>query len=85
MVRMTLTEPQTAFAGVMLKISLVRFKASMATFSEERTLSSERFDRWGFGVMVDMRVQHPSCEEDHKDVDERSSRYDMPRAGRAAR
>jgi len=33
-----LTEPKTALAGVMLETSFARFKVSMVTFREERTL-----------------------------------------------
>ena len=43
-VRRTLTEPNTAFAGVALEISFARFMASMAAFSKERA-SSRRFSR----------------------------------------
>ena len=56
--RMTPTEPQTAFAGVMLSISFVIFKTSIATFSEEKTLSW-RSGRWGFGAIV---LTRRSCE-----------------------
>jgi len=35
MVRRMLTDPKTAFAGVILETSFARFVASMATFSEE--------------------------------------------------
>ena len=31
-----MTEPKTTLAGVMLEASFARFKASMATFNEER-------------------------------------------------
>ena len=54
MVRITLTGPQTALAGVALKISLVMFKASIAMFSEERVLS-RCFGRWGFEAMMGTR------------------------------
>ena len=43
-VRRTLTEPNTAFAGVALEISFARFMASTAAFSKERA-SSRRFSR----------------------------------------
>ena len=45
MVSRTLTEPKTAFAGVMLEISFARFRTSMATFNVERTLRRP-FGRW---------------------------------------
>ena len=51
MVRITLTTPKAAFAGVMSITSFARFTASIATFKEERT-PSRRFGCWGFGVMV---------------------------------
>ena len=54
MVRITLTGPQTALAGVALKISLVMFKASIAMFSEERALS-RCFVRWGLEAMAGTR------------------------------
>ena len=38
-VRTTLTEPKTAFAGVILEISFARFMASMTAFNVETTLS----------------------------------------------
>ena len=50
--RITLTEPQTALAGVILKISFVRLKVSMVTFSKERVLS-RRFDWCDLGSMVE--------------------------------
>ena len=40
-----MTEPKTALAGVILDISFARLVASMATFSEERTLPRP-FGRW---------------------------------------
>ena len=39
MTRTMLTEPKTAFAGVMLEISFARFMASMAAFKDVRTPS----------------------------------------------
>jgi hypothetical protein len=48
-VRITLTEPKTALAGVMLEISFARFKVSMAALSEETTFS-RRFCRRAFGI-----------------------------------
>ena len=48
--RITLTEPKTALAGVMLETSLARFEVSMATLNAERTLSRRfglgRWDSW---------------------------------------
>lgn len=55
MVRMALTEPQTALAGVMLKSSFVRLVASMATFSKDRVFS-RRFGRCGFVSMFDVEA-----------------------------
>lgn len=49
-VSIMLTEPKTAFAGVMLETSFARFKVSMATFSEESTLSR----RFGCGALRSM-------------------------------
>jgi hypothetical protein len=43
-VRITLKEPKTGLAGVMLQNSFAKFDASMATSSEERT-TSRRFCR----------------------------------------
>ena len=54
MVRMTVTEPRAALAGVMLNASFAMFMVSMATFKEERTVS-RRFGRWGLGSMVKSR------------------------------
>ena len=48
--RITLTEPKTALAGVILEASLARFKASMVMFSDERMLS-RRFGFAGVGSM----------------------------------
>jgi hypothetical protein len=39
MARITLTEPKTALAGVILQTSFARFMASMAMFNEERVIS----------------------------------------------
>jgi len=44
---MMLTEPKAALAGVMIETSFARFKVSMATFNEERTL----FRRCGCGAL----------------------------------
>ena len=59
-VRRTLTEPNAAFAGVILEISFARFRASMAIFNDE-SVASRRFRRWGFALsMVKSRGR---CEE----------------------
>ena len=49
--RTTLTEPKTAFAGVMLETSFARFKASMATFNAEM-VPSPPLGRWDLASMV---------------------------------
>jgi hypothetical protein len=49
-VRITLKEPKTGLAGVILQNSFARFDASMAAFSEERTIS-RRFCRWALACM----------------------------------
>lgn len=59
MVRMTLTEPNAALAGVMFTLSSPRFMVSMATFSKDRT-SAPRFDRGAVESMVKTRA---SCGE----------------------
>ena len=46
-VMIMLTVPKTALAGVTLETSFARFKVSMATSNEERTLSR----RLGWGVL----------------------------------
>ena len=51
-VRRMATEPKTALAGVMLEISLARFRPSMAMFSEERT-PSRPLGCWDLSVMVE--------------------------------
>ena len=51
-VRITLTEPKTALAGVMLEISLARFKASMAAFNAE-TAPSRSLGLWDLASMVE--------------------------------
>jgi hypothetical protein len=53
MVRRALTEPKTAFAGVALEISFARFRASMATFREERRPSCA-FDCWDLVAIVEV-------------------------------
>ena len=53
MVRRALTEPKTALAGVALEISFARFKASIATFKEERR-PSRVFDSWGLVAIVEV-------------------------------
>jgi hypothetical protein len=50
MVRITLTEPKTTLAGVMLETSLARFMTSIAAFNDERATSRRR---WGFASMVE--------------------------------
>ena len=54
MVRITLTAPNAALAGVMLKTSFAIFMASMAAFKEERTVS-RCFCSWDFGFIVEGR------------------------------
>jgi hypothetical protein len=49
-VRMTLTVPKTALAGVMLERFSAKFRPSMTIFNEKRTLS-RRFDCLAFGSM----------------------------------
>ena len=51
-VRIALTEPKTALAGVILESSFARFKASMATFNAEIMLSRP-LGRWGSASMVE--------------------------------
>jgi hypothetical protein len=55
--RITLTEPKTALAGVMLETSFARFMASIAMFNDERVTSRRR---WDFASMVETRG---SCEK----------------------
>ena len=50
-VRRKLTEPKTAFAGVILEISFARFMVSMATFNEER-VPPRPFGCWGLVSMI---------------------------------
>jgi len=63
-----LTEPKTALAGVMLDSSFARFSPSMATFSEEKTLSCP-FGRLDLSAMVEMQgsnkkaVRRGGCEK----------------------
>jgi hypothetical protein len=52
--RMTLTEPKTAFAGVILESSFARFKASMAAFNVE-IVPSRPLGRWDSASMVETR------------------------------
>ena len=47
-----MTEPRTALAGVALEISFTRFRASMATFKEERR-PSRVFNSWGMVAIVE--------------------------------
>ena len=51
-VKITATEPKTAFAGVMLEISFARFETSMNTFKAEST-PSRSFGRWEFVAIVE--------------------------------
>ena len=68
-VRRALTVPKAALAGVMLEISFARFRASMATFSEETT-PSRPFGRRNLAAMVeaqgdwDKAVRRTGCEEE---------------------
>ena len=56
--RITLTEPKTALAGVILEISFARFKASMAVFNI-RIAPSCPLGRWDWASMVEAQG---SCE-----------------------
>ena len=56
MVRTTLTEAKAAFAGVPSNMSFMTFRASIATFNEERA-TSRRSGCWGFGNMVDIAAR----------------------------
>lgn len=58
-VRITLTEPKAALAGVMPNESFARLTPSIAAFKEERVVS-RRFGRWGLVAMVKTRG---SCEK----------------------
>jgi len=51
-VRMMLTEPKTALAGVMLESSFARFKASMVVFNT-RIVPSLPLGRWDSAPMVE--------------------------------
>ena len=53
-VRITLTEPKTAPAGVILESSLARFKASIAVFNVE-IAPSRPLGRWDLSSMVETR------------------------------
>ena len=70
-VRIALTEPKTALAGVILESSFARFKASMAAFNAGIMLSRP-LSRWGSASMVRTRgscnrtVWRECCEEDSK-------------------
>ena len=50
----TLTDPKTAFAGVMLEVSFARFRDLMATANAEGT-PSRPFGRWELVAIVDNR------------------------------
>ena len=52
--RITLTEPKTALAGVMLESSFAIFKASMVTFNAE-ILPSRPLGRWDSASMAEVR------------------------------
>ena len=52
--RITLTEPKTALAGVILESSFARFKASINAFSAEIVLSRP-LGRWDLASMVGTR------------------------------
>ena len=54
MVRMTLTEPKAAFAGVMLQISFARFRVSMVTLNIEM-VPPRPLGRWRFACMIEGR------------------------------
>ena len=49
-VRRMLAVPNAALAGIILETSFARFRASIATFSEEGT-PSRPFGRWKLAVM----------------------------------
>jgi len=53
-VRIMLTEPKTALAGVILASSFAKFKASMAAFNAE-IAPSRPFGRWDSAFMVETR------------------------------
>jgi len=53
-VRITLTDPKTALAGVILETSFARFMVSMATFNAEMA-PSRSFGRWDSASMVGAR------------------------------
>ena len=86
--RITLTVPKTALAGVTLENSLARFRASTAAFSKDRA-PSRCFGRWGFVAMVWTRgscKRAVRCEAVRKNPnpngDERSSCRGAPRVNR---
>ena len=61
-VRRTLTEPKTAFAGVILEISFARFMVSIATFNEE-SVPPRPFCCWGLVFMIQTeRAGEKTCE-----------------------
>jgi len=64
-VRITLTVPKTALAGVTLESSFARSKAATAAFSEERAFRC--FGCWDFVAMVgsyEKAVRRVGCEEE---------------------
>ena len=58
-VRITLTDPKAALAGVILESSFARFMASIAAFNVE-IMPSRPLGRWGSASMVETRS---GCEE----------------------
>ena len=87
-VRRTLTEPNTALAGVILAASFARFVISMATFNKERG-PSRRLCRREFASMVDSRggCEKWRCRQavrkgPNPNTDERPFRSGAPRASR---
>ena len=63
-----LVELNAALAGVMVEASFAKSAASIATFSEERTLSCP-FDRWDSPLIIEVRgdwekaARRYGCEE----------------------
>jgi len=51
-VRILLTDPKTALAGVMVETAFARFMASMA-ISNEEMVPSRPFGRWGLASIVE--------------------------------
>ena len=66
-VRITLTEPKTALAGLILEGSFARVVASIAAFKAEIT-PSRSLGRWDMVSMVETSgriVRREGCEEGH--------------------